>query len=94
MRRWPVAFDLSGHESLIGGFLTLQQLVFIMGGGLLAVASFIFPMVIAIPLAAMWILAGVYLAFGRLSRGRPAPEALWAWWRYRQSQKLWKGGVQ
>lgn len=93
MRRWPVAFDLAGPETVIGGFLTVPQLVFLVGHGLLAVTAFALPLAAAIPLAVVSISAGVFLAFGRL-KGRPSYSALWAWWRYRRSPKLWKGGVQ
>jgi hypothetical protein len=96
MRMFPIPMDLTGEEKLIGGVLSLRQMVYLLGGGVCAV-FFLFllrlvhtPWALALPVAVLWFVLGVFLSFVSLS-GMGADEYLFRWflWRTRRRRYDW-----
>ena len=96
MRAYPVPVQLEGEERVIGGFLTLRQLVHLvlgaaLGGGA-ACGAFFLPLVLRFVVFFLFAGAGAALALV------PAQDAgldvfLWRWlrWRFSQREFSWRG---
>lgn len=81
MRLFPVPMDLTEEEKILGGVLSLRQVVYLLGGGVAAVLALVFlralhvPWVLAFPAGVLWFVAGIFLSFGTLA-GMGADEYL------------------
>ncbi|ACX51873.1 hypothetical protein Adeg_0727 [Ammonifex degensii KC4] len=90
--------DLTEEEKLIGGVLSLRQVGYLVGGGMLSVLGVLFLRALGAPWA-LSVLAlppgaalGVLLAFYRFE-GMNADEFLYRAlaWRFRKKRFAWKG---
>ncbi|WP_194174983.1 PrgI family protein [Desulfofundulus thermobenzoicus] len=96
MRLFPVPMDLTEEEKILGGVLSLRQVVFLLGGGVSAALSMAFlrllhvPWALAFPASVLWFIAGVYLSFGWIA-GISADQYLIRWfsWRNRCRRYDW-----
>ncbi|WP_034630935.1 PrgI family protein [Desulfotruncus alcoholivorax] len=96
MRMFPIPMDLTGEEKLIGGVLSLRQMVYLLGGGVCAVFFLVLLRVIhvlwalALPVAIIWLVLGIFLSFFSLD-GMGADEYLYRWlaWRTRRRRYDW-----
>lgn len=97
MRAYPVPVQIEGEERLIGGFLSLRQLVYLvlgaaLGGGA-AFGAFFLPLVLRFML--FFILAGAGTALALV----PVQDveldvylSRWLAWRFSQREFYWTGG--
>lgn len=97
MRLFPVPMDLTEEEKLIGGVLSLRQVVYLLGGGVAAVFVLVFmrlfhvPWVLAFPAGVLWFAAGIFFSFGTLA-GINADEYLFRWFLYRLRKRRYDWG--
>ncbi|NSW84668.1 MAG: PrgI family protein [Syntrophothermus sp.] len=96
MRLFPVPMDLTEEEKVIGGVLSLRQVVYLFGGSVAAALSVSFlrllhvPWAIAFPAGILWFIAGGVLSFAAAA-GMGADEYLFRWfsWRFRRRRYDW-----
>lgn len=88
MRAWPVPVQMTEEEKIIGGFLTLRQLGYLIAGFCLGGLGAALPLPLPLRLAvfALVFLAGTALAFVSIFEV-PLDVFLWRWWRWRRSPR-------
>lgn len=98
MRMFPVPMDLTEEEKTVGGFLSIRQVVYLLGAVASAALFYVVfstlgaPLWLRVPAAVLLVIAGIYLAFGRPS-DVPADRYLVMWVQYRRREKefCWRG---
>jgi len=88
MRAWPVPVQMTEEEKIIGGFMSLRQLGYLIAGFCLGGLGAALPLPISLRLAvfAVIFLAGAALAFAPLF-DTPLDVFLWRWMRWRRSAR-------
>lgn len=88
MRAWPVPVQMTEEEKIIGGFMTLRQLGYLIAGFCLGGLGAALPLPVPLRLAvfALVFLAGAALAFVFIF-DMPLDVFLWRWWRWRRSPR-------
>jgi len=91
MRQYPIPYQTGGEDPVIGGLLTLRQLIYVVlgvavGGGLAAAlpAPWWARLAVIIPFA----LAGAGFAFIQV-KGDRLDVYLWRLWRFKRKKKVW-----
>ena len=96
MRAYPVPVQLEGEERVIGGFLTLRQLVYLvlgtaLGGGA-AAGAFFLPLVLRFIVFFLFAGAGAALALVPVQdTGLDVVLFRWLKWRFGQREFSWRG---
>lgn len=96
MRAFPVPVQLESEERVIGGYLTLRQLIYLLAGfalgGGIAIITHFFPLTLRILLCVLFFLIGSSLAFMRVySTDLDIFLYRWFKWRFNKREFYLKG---